>query len=268
MDETTKAAAISGASTVGAALITNEGNKKSQKRAQKANLDFWNLQNEYNNPTSQMARLRAAGLNPNLIYGSNASGASGNAESIAPAKAAEYNIPNPLADIQQFAEHRKNEATTDNLKTQNTVLEADAALKASQTAKTLSEGASAATKAKIDKELTQTSIDASKESLRKLQYESIGADLDKQFKDKSLRERLENVSLGVQIARGQLQGVNLDNALKKFEKELNQLGLRKEDPWYLRIMQKASEKIKGPADKFDNEYKPKVREWFNNKFKN
>lgn len=33
------------------------------------NLEMWNYQNEYNSPTQQMARLRAAGLNPNLVYG-------------------------------------------------------------------------------------------------------------------------------------------------------------------------------------------------------
>lgn len=31
---------------------------------------MWNRSNEYNNPSSQMARLKAAGLNPNLVYGS------------------------------------------------------------------------------------------------------------------------------------------------------------------------------------------------------
>lgn len=33
------------------------------------NLQQWNRENEYNSPTSQLARLRAAGLNPHLIYG-------------------------------------------------------------------------------------------------------------------------------------------------------------------------------------------------------
>lgn len=260
LDPTVKAAAISGASQVGAALISNEGNKKSQKRAQEANLEFWNLQNEYNNPTSQMQRLRQAGLNPRLIYGSNASGASGNAESIAPAKAAEYSMPNPLQDIQQFAEHRKSEATTDNLKVQNTVLEADAALKASQTAKTLSEGASASTKAEIDRELKQTSIDASKEALRKLKQETIGAELDTTFKDKALSNRLEDIALGVSISRATLHGRNLDNQLKQFEKELNDLGLQRSDPWYFRIMGKFKDKIGEAAKDFGDKtgYKP---EW-------
>lgn len=30
----------------------------------------WNMQNDYNSPTAQMARLKAAGLNPMLVYGS------------------------------------------------------------------------------------------------------------------------------------------------------------------------------------------------------
>lgn len=33
------------------------------------NLDFWNRQNAYNDPSAQMARFKKAGLNPNLIYG-------------------------------------------------------------------------------------------------------------------------------------------------------------------------------------------------------
>lgn len=37
----------------------------------------WRMQNEYNSPTAQMERLKEAGLNPHLVYGSGASGASG-----------------------------------------------------------------------------------------------------------------------------------------------------------------------------------------------
>ncbi|QCS36289.1 minor capsid protein [Capybara microvirus Cap1_SP_217] len=51
------------------------------------NLEMWNLQNEYNSPKAQMERLREAGLNPNLVYGSGAS--TGNASS-----APSYSRPN------------------------------------------------------------------------------------------------------------------------------------------------------------------------------
>lgn len=33
-------------------------------------LEMWNKGNEYNSPTAQMTRLKQAGLNPNLVYGS------------------------------------------------------------------------------------------------------------------------------------------------------------------------------------------------------
>lgn len=33
------------------------------------NVKMWNMQNEYNTPQKQMERLRAAGMNPNLVYG-------------------------------------------------------------------------------------------------------------------------------------------------------------------------------------------------------
>lgn len=39
---------------------------------------MYNAQNAYNTPAEQMKRLTAAGLNPNLVYGQGAAGASGN----------------------------------------------------------------------------------------------------------------------------------------------------------------------------------------------
>lgn len=42
------------------------------------NMQSWNMQQDYNTPKNQMARFKAAGLNPNLIYGQ---GNSGNASS-------------------------------------------------------------------------------------------------------------------------------------------------------------------------------------------
>lgn len=52
------------ASTAGTAA-----NVVSNERSRNKNLQFWNLQNQYNAPASTVSRLKAAGLNPNLIYG-------------------------------------------------------------------------------------------------------------------------------------------------------------------------------------------------------
>lgn len=48
----------------------NQANKKAVDRANAYDMYTWDLANQYNNPKSQMARLKAAGLNPNLVYGS------------------------------------------------------------------------------------------------------------------------------------------------------------------------------------------------------
>lgn len=48
----------------------NRANDRRQQEAYEQNLRMWHMQNEYNSPASQIARLKAAGLNPNLIYGS------------------------------------------------------------------------------------------------------------------------------------------------------------------------------------------------------
>lgn len=63
--------------------------RRAQKRQNKANaqlaeyqnalnMQSWQEQQEYNTPANQMARLKAAGLNPNLMYGQ---GTTGNADS-------------------------------------------------------------------------------------------------------------------------------------------------------------------------------------------
>lgn len=89
--------------SVGSSLLSNRGALKRQRLADKENIRFWNMQNQYNHPKAQMERLQKAGLNPNLIYGSSVAGATGSAGSIAPSKAAPYSIQNPVPSTVQSA---------------------------------------------------------------------------------------------------------------------------------------------------------------------
>lgn len=72
------------AKSVGTALVGNsinslfegvmmnkqfELNEKAAQNAHQRQLDFWNMQNSYNSPSSQMSRLRSAGLNPGMLNG-------------------------------------------------------------------------------------------------------------------------------------------------------------------------------------------------------
>ena len=46
------------------------GTAQAMKDQNSAQWDMWNAQNAYNTPVAQMKRLKEAGLNPMLVYGS------------------------------------------------------------------------------------------------------------------------------------------------------------------------------------------------------
>ena len=117
------AAGLAGILGIGSSVASNIGAKNRQNLANTQNVEFWNKQNAYNTPKSQMARLKEAGLNPALIYGSGATN-TGVAGSIAPSKPAPYNIKDPTptalnaAMIQsqiglQNSQAQKNQAETE-----------------------------------------------------------------------------------------------------------------------------------------------------------
>lgn len=62
-----------GASIV-SSLIENRMNEKAEIRAYNRDLKMMNYQNEYNSPAEQMKRLKAAGLNPHLVYDKGSTG--------------------------------------------------------------------------------------------------------------------------------------------------------------------------------------------------
>lgn len=75
------AASIAAGANMNSTLWTNAANEEMQQQQNKWNLEQWHRNNGYNHPSAQMQRLKAAGLNPDLLYGQNASGAMGNSSS-------------------------------------------------------------------------------------------------------------------------------------------------------------------------------------------
>ncbi|QRV61748.1 DNA pilot protein [Microvirus sp.] len=77
-------AALGSAAISGGAGLIGSGlqylfNKKLAEKQNEYNLNMWKMQAEYNSPQAQMERYRAAGLNPNLIYGQGNNGNMSNA---------------------------------------------------------------------------------------------------------------------------------------------------------------------------------------------
>lgn len=70
MDPLIGASLIAGGASLAGNMLSNSANAKAAEEAGKAARDLWREQAVYNTPANQVARLRAAGLNPNLIYGS------------------------------------------------------------------------------------------------------------------------------------------------------------------------------------------------------
>lgn len=98
-------------------------------------LEMWNRANEYNLPGNQMARLKEAGLNPNLIYGGAPSNAAVgqlpkyNAPEWVPEQVAPMNLAQVLDAYQNF---EMKQAQIDNLKAERRVIDKRALLTAYQ----------------------------------------------------------------------------------------------------------------------------------------
>lgn len=124
------------------AKYQNEWQAQENEKAYQRNLQMWNLQNEYNSPTQQMARLRSAGLNPNLVYGSGVTGNSaGSTPQYQPAdiKRAElspYRGWNQgLSDaVSNFLAFRSNRAQVENMEAQNSLIRQQTATEATRQA--------------------------------------------------------------------------------------------------------------------------------------
>lgn len=232
------AAAAGAASGLAGSFIQNAGNKKRLKEANNHEIYLWDLNNKYNHPSAQMSRLREAGLNPNLIYGSSPTSATGNANQAKGHAPAEYKMESPVREINAMADYKQKEAQTDNLREQNSLIMQDTLLRAAQVNKTASEGQSAAVKASIDKELRDTSVSIMREELRQKEQGSIQAEIETKVQSQAAQARVLDIHYRAMNARATLQGTQLQNALKKYELELNRLGIQKDDNFLFRILGK------------------------------
>ncbi len=229
-------AAIAAGGTAASSAIQTSGNKKTQRESRQYNTQQWIRENMYNHPIAQRKRLEAAGLNPNLIYGSSTGTAAGNASPIPKGEASEYVFDNPLKDINQFADLKKTGVQTDNVEQQTNVMQQDAILKTAQTAETVAKTAKTTAETHKTKELRDMSLDAAKENLRTMEQNTIGKELDNSFKDQTLKNRVRQLYYESKNAQSNLKGSQLLNQLRVLEVELKKVGIERNDPWYFRII--------------------------------
>lgn len=120
-------AIVAGAGSLLAQGLQNSANQANSNRTYEQDVEMWNRGNAYNAPVAQMARLKEAGLNPNLVYGN---GAVGNQAGTLP----KYQTPQVSyqgveqvaqavpSTISQYQDYQIRQAQLDNLKAQNTAI--------------------------------------------------------------------------------------------------------------------------------------------------
>ena len=111
------------------AKYQNNWQTAENEKAYARSVEMWNMQNQYNSPTAQMSRLRQAGLNPNLVYGSGVTGNSaGSAPQYQPAKIQRATME-PYRGWNlgsMYMAMRQNKAQVENMEAQNKLIKEQA----------------------------------------------------------------------------------------------------------------------------------------------
>lgn len=216
----------------------------------------WNMMNEYNSPEAQMARFEAAGLNPNLIYGSSNEGAvvrSANVDSWRP-QAIQFD---PSEAVMGYSNVTSRAAQTDNVKAATDVAKQEAALKAVEITSKLIGIDRSKIGVERDKfnlsqaqKLADVSLESAAEQLRKTKAEvgmitdsneraaaSNAQSLQKGVEEiLNLREQRAKTREEVESIKVQRRNIYQDYDLRQLDLELKKLGIQPSDNIFLRII--------------------------------
>jgi hypothetical protein len=229
---------------------TREWNEAQYAKQRADSLADWNSQNNYNSPQAQMARLREAGLNPNLVYGKGAD------NTAAPVRSSQTGNWSPSApDIQapqlgNYYDYRLKQAQIDNLAEQNTLTVQQQALTMANTAKVSTETARSEFDLNMASDLRETSLEMAKGQVRKqdadidytLSNNERATALTKNTISQSAeaillsRSQRANNEVERQRVRTSIEGMKTDNRLKLLDEHFQKMGIQKSDPLYMRAV--------------------------------
>lgn len=211
--------------------------QQENEKAYQRSLNMWNLQNEYNSPTQQMARIRAAGLNPNLVYGNGVTGnSSGSTPQYEPAK---FNAPTMQAyrgwnlgisdAISQFLAYRTAKAQVDNMEAQNSLIRQQTATEATKQANIAASTSRSEFDLNMAKELKDVSVSSaiadmnqkqagSAQGWTKANREVIQYELDKALFDNKIKLSNQKYLQALQITRQFQQNYDINAFRNEIER--------------------------------------------------
>lgn len=218
-------------------------NKQQSEDEYARNLEQWNLENEYNSPAQQVARYQAAGLNPNLIYGTGSASA-GNASTSPQFTAAKYNAPKAERSTAQGYTNRPVFQQTDPFqavsigqqlaqqKAQTAAINAQADYTRQQTINSALESASRTFDIDFKKDTRELAMEQLYETLQKTRS---SAALDWRRADHEL-EKANLTRHQQDIVKQSLKNLVLDNDIKSFELKLSKVGITNRDGLITRLL--------------------------------
>lgn len=228
-------------------VIGRESIKNQNERDRQFQLDMWNATNTYNSPASQMERLKAAGLNPNLVYGNGS--ATNTASNITPT--ASKPIPSAMVGsaINSYVDTQQKNLQNDLIASQifnNGLMSEKITQDTNKTVANTNESLFKARNLELDnqmnqfefgkqKELRQVSIDGQIQLAKKTMLQNKEAEINILTLDKRNQQMLLESYSRLKLMDSQLNNQQLDNAIKQEIKNLRQKGLNESDNVLLRL---------------------------------
>lgn len=220
----------------------------------------WNMQNAYNSPAQQMARLKAAGLNPNLVYGN---GATMTSQPVRSVDTPQWHPTAPQIDpqalgggLQRFYNLELQKNNVANLSLNNEILRQKLRVETARANNIEQNTQSSAFSLGVNRELHDTTIAQAKSNLdltnANVQKTNVGIDFTMDENNRQNLQSANNFNLGIQsilnsekqrqVSDANINHINKmidildkDGQIKDFEIALNKSGITKTDPAYYKI---------------------------------
>lgn len=246
-------ALIAALAQMGSGLIARNESKKSAQRnlwnalaiSEKEfqqNLQMWHLQNQYNTPGQQMARLQQAGLNPNLVYGSgNVSGNQSGAPPQYRGRTTDMSytplqIPDMLSMYQNFA---MRQAQINNVKAATEATRTKTVNEAIRTGLLETLGKKSIFELDRDQQLAPYQVDSAKSASEKART-SVSVEMQR-LKNLSVDEQIKILNQAYAQKRLSIQDVELEKkqaeaVFLKYKNDLREHGIHEGDNILLRMI--------------------------------
>ncbi|MDV4044515.1 hypothetical protein CMT37_17005 [Elizabethkingia anophelis] len=222
-------------------LFSNNSARKVAKENREFALDMWNRNNEYNTPTNQMARLKEAGLNPNLMYGQGTTGNSSSPAAAEGRKGTNYDM-GFMEAAQLHQQLKMNEQTRQLQKAQTQNLEAQTLKTEAETENTRASTLNTSETTEYNRKLRpmilqKYGVDIANTQLTNENLQKINSKIDAEIDQikantnlsgkqlQSLEQLMGKTAIEIQNAKKQGQSIDLNNAEQQFKNDLWKKGI-------------------------------------------